>query len=234
MKKSIPNIIFTSYKPELSENIRVESIYQKWQKINPGMKIKYFSDGDIKKYFNGPGKRWKMEYEMLTNGVAIADFFRVCYIYTHGGIWIDFDVIPFNFSDTYDIAYLNNENLLFDCGWKNISYVMIGGTKGSNLFNQAIKYVCQKIREGAPYDPGQFPGMDVTGPKAFQAMMVSVFDIPAHEGKFEAQNKIITTKCGTPFLYVKKPTGARGLKSSDYNKLLEEYNQKPWRKTLKR
>lgn len=234
MKKLIPRIIFSSFRPELSENSKVKQIHEKWKKLNPDMEVKYFSDLAVKAFFSKEGSQWQNEYKMLTNGVAIADFFRICYIYKHGGIWMDFDVIPFDFLNRFEDSHLNNENLFFDLGWKNISYVMIAGVAGSKLFREAINHICSKIRRRTPNCiTGQYPGIDITGPGGFQDAMRKVFDFPCHEGKFEAKNCVIKSKCGQSFFYVKHPLGARGLKSGDYNKLQKELGQLPWNKTLR-
>ena len=117
----IPNVLFTSYLCDKNDPI-VEQILQNWKIKNPEFEIKYFSDDDVDMFFENHYK--KDSYKKLKNGVAKADFFRICYINTYGGYWFDIDIEPLS---------LNKNNLnniaLFDLGFKNISYMLIGGKK---------------------------------------------------------------------------------------------------------
>ena len=93
MENLIPKILFTSFKIEKSEVIQTQ--LDKWKEKNPDFEIKYFSDKDVDNFF----KKFEIEeasksYFMLKNGVAKADFFRICYIYKYGGYWFDLDLEP--------------------------------------------------------------------------------------------------------------------------------------------
>ena len=41
-------------------------------------------------------------YKKLRNGVAKADFFRICYINTYGGYWFDIDLEPINITNLHE------------------------------------------------------------------------------------------------------------------------------------
>ena len=62
-------------------------------------------------------------YKKMKNGVAIADFFRICYINKYGGFWFDLDIEPFQVNITKE-----HNIQLFDCGYGNISYMFIEET----------------------------------------------------------------------------------------------------------
>ena len=58
-------------------------------------------------------------YKLMKNGVAIADFFRICYIQKYGGYWFDIDVEPAQIKIP-DVGNIH----LYDLGFKNISYML--------------------------------------------------------------------------------------------------------------
>lgn len=76
----------------------------------------------------------------MKNGVAIADFFRICYINKYGGVWFDIDLEPvkLNITNVHNVQ-------LFDCGYGNISYMLIGGMKNQKIFNDVINEVIKNI-----------------------------------------------------------------------------------------
>ena len=127
--------LFTSYKVEKSDPI-VQAILEDWKKLNPGYEILYFSDKDVDFFFSNTS--YYDTFKQMRNGVAIADFFRICYINKYGGYWFDIDLEPFNLN----LPSYENINL-FDMGYKNISYMFIGGKPNQKLFDEVIQQVNQ-------------------------------------------------------------------------------------------
>ena len=163
----IPKRLFTSFKPNLRDSDECRTTIEKWAQLNPEFEIEYFSDDALGSFFE---KYPRDAYRDLVNGTAKADFFRICYIHAVGGIWFDFDLGPFNFLEKVCESNLRCDNLLFDLGYNNISYMLIAGSKGSSLFDGAIKHISQNILKDPRLDGKRnvFPGMDVCGPHAFQ------------------------------------------------------------------
>ena len=84
-------------------------------------------------------------YKLMKNGVAIADFFRICYIQKYGGYWFDIDVEP------TQITIPDKGNIhLYDLGFKNISYMLIGGKPNQKLFQKVIDNVIINIHNNHP------------------------------------------------------------------------------------
>ena len=79
-----PKVLFSSYMCHGSEPM-VQSILNKWKELNPTFEVKYFSDEDVKQFFEKSD--FYSVYNGMVNGVAIADFFRICYIYKYGGVY---------------------------------------------------------------------------------------------------------------------------------------------------
>ena len=69
--------IFTSYKCNGDEPI-IQNILGKWKTLNPSLNVLYFSDNDVDIFFKET--EYYDIYKKMKNGVAIADFFRICYI----------------------------------------------------------------------------------------------------------------------------------------------------------
>jgi len=86
--------LFTSYKCDENDKY-IQIILQKWRNLNLDCNIKYFSDEDIKSFFKNT--QYYDTYSKMKNGVAIADFFRICYINKNGGYWFDIDLEPTKF-----------------------------------------------------------------------------------------------------------------------------------------
>ena len=83
-----------------------------------------------------------MVYKTLKNGVAKADFFRICYINKYGGYWFDIDLEPISVDNNIP---RKGSIHLFDAGYGNISYMFIGGDKEQKLFDLVINEVSSRI-----------------------------------------------------------------------------------------
>ena len=57
----------------------MQNIIAKWKQLNPDFDILYFSDEDVKNFFKTTP--YFETSKKLKNGVALADFFRICYIF---------------------------------------------------------------------------------------------------------------------------------------------------------
>jgi len=166
-------ILFTSYKCTKDDPI-VQNIIAKWKQLNPDFDILYFSDEDVKNFFKTTP--YFETSKKLKNGVALADFFRICYIYEKGGYWFDIDLEPIS---------LNMPNKgkahLFDCGFKNISYMLIGGTK-NKLFKTVIDEVSKRIDKN--YIKKKRCLMEITGPRVIQEIVFKILNIIMKDGNF--------------------------------------------------
>jgi|GEM_PF-4455137 len=200
----IPKVLFTSFKPDIKTCKNCEETIDKWKRLNNGFEVKYFSDKDVYNFFkNFPTA--KVSYDCLTNGTAIADFFRISYIYKNGGIWFDFDMEPFNLSKKINLKELDcNENIFFDLGHKNISYMLISGKKESKLFLNAINFISKRILSVSRLIKGKniYPGLQIVGPHAFQNYISREFNVAATDGLFPSDNKIYQSKNSLSFKYL--------------------------------
>lgn len=172
----IPGVLFTSFKIEL--NPAIKNQLNKWKEKNPLFEIKYFSDKDVDNFFKDfEIKEASGSYFMLKNGVAKADFFRICYIYKFGGYWFDLDLDP--------TKIIKKKNLSFyDTGYHNVSYMLIGGVPENSLFKKLIKRISQNIKNNIKCHGKNI--MNITGPKVLQKLLGEIFkDIRFEDGFFK-------------------------------------------------
>jgi mannosyltransferase OCH1-like enzyme len=173
----IPRILFTSYLCDISDPI-IESIINEWQTLNQDFKVLYFSDNDIDIFFNNHMKN--EIYKKLCNGVAKADFFRICYINTYGGYWFDIDLEP----TKINVPRKGNIHL-FDAGYGNISYMFIGGNIKQKLFDEVIEEVSHRILNNYNKPENEVQHiLNVTGPRIIQSIIQNKLEKQIIDGSF--------------------------------------------------
>ena len=208
------NTLFTSYKCDQSEPI-IQMIIERWKLLNPDFNIRYFSDKDVYDFFkNSP---YFDTYNKLKNGVAIADFFRICYIYENGGYWFDIDLEPISICIPSD-----GKAHLFDCGFKNISYMLIGGTK-NKLFEAVINEVSKRINEN--YITKKRHLMEITGPRIIQEIVFKILNINNADGNFPGTSSAKTYLTGTDFEFKYMLQPIQQTKTNLYHVLQKKYKK---------
>jgi hypothetical protein len=209
----VPKVLFTSYLCEESDPI-VQGILSAWRELNPEFEVKYFSDSAVGEFFKG--KPYEQTYKGMKNGVAIADFFRVCYIQEHGGYWFDLDLpavrIPLPPAGSAHF---------FDCGFGNISYMLIGGTR-SIIFEKVIAAVVRNVREAV----GNTGLMGITGPRVVQGLIGEQLGADLKDGSFAAQKWWDSYLSGTPFEFKYIRLNVPSVKTTEYKALQQKYRRK--------
>ena len=207
--------LFTSYKCDINDEI-IQSILKKWQHLNPNYTIKYFSDKDIDLFFSET--KYYNTFKLMRNGVARADFFRICYINKYGGYWFDLDLEP----TKLDIPQYGNVHL-FDLGYNNISYMFIGGSPNQKLFSDVISQVNKNILDNVLQKKAHV--MDITGPRIIQNIICSKLNIKNVDGCLVGKNapQIYLKNTEYEFIYKRQYIGKH--KTVDYNKLQMKYKQ---------
>jgi mannosyltransferase OCH1-like enzyme len=212
---SVKKILFTSYTCDESDPI-LQKILTEWKELNPEYQIKYFSDSDVKKFFkNTPQYK---TYSKMKNGVAIADFFRICYINKFGGYWFDLDVQPINLK-----LPKSGDVQLFDAGFGNISYMFIGGNPNQKLFSEVIEIVEKNINNNIPIKREHV--INITGPRVIQNIICGLFNVTNQDGWLVGDEHPRVGFEGDvyEFIYTKVPFPK--LKTERYEKLQQKYNK---------
>lgn len=210
--------LFTSYLCNKEEPL-VQDILLKWKSLNPNSNILYFSDSDVENFFKETP--YFDIYNKMKNGVAIADFFRICYINKYGGFWFDIDLEPFQVNIT------NDHNIqLFDCGYGNISYMFIGGRSNQKLFNDIINEVINNIKRNIPNKYQEI--MEITGPRIIQNIIYKKMNIKNFDGNFKAQDKPQIYLTNTDYEFNYSRIHIKNTKINTYILLQKKYNKKPY------
>ena len=212
----VPNVLFTSYCCSEDDQI-IYLILNKWRKLNSNFKIKYFSDKDLEIFFNNH-KEYKTTFLKLKNGAAKADFFRIVYLNKYGGYWFDIDLEPFKV-----IKPKKGSIHLFDMGYKNISYMFIGGVK-NQLFSEVIKNVSINITNNFPIKNQHI--LNITGPRIIQEIISRKLNFDLVDGNFPGKIKSKTYLQNTDFEFEYMRQRNKNTKSNLYFKLQDKYKKK--------
>jgi mannosyltransferase OCH1-like enzyme len=215
----IPRILFTSYLCDISEPI-IELIINKWQTLNPDFKVLYFSDNDIDIFFNNHIQN--KIYKKLRNGVAKADFFRICYINTYGGYWFDIDLEPIKIN-----VPRKGDIHLFDAGFGNVSYMFIGGNIKQKLFDEVIEEVAKRILNNYNKSENKVQHvLNVTGPRIIQYILQNKLERPMIDGSLIGIDESITYLENTEYEFEYQKIQFKRFKTQIYNQLQLKYNKK--------
>ena len=207
--------IFTSYKCNSDEPI-IQSILGKWKLLNPSINVLYFSDDDVDNFFKETD--YYDIYKKMKNGVAIADFFRICYINKYGGYWFDLDITPVTLN-------LPNEGKihLFDVGFNNISYMFIGGSPNQQLFKEVIKEVINNIENNIIKK--QQHVMDITGPRVIQNIICKKLNITNKDGCLVGTYIPKKYLINTDYEFIYSKIKLQETKTNEYQLLQKKHNK---------
>ena len=215
---SIRKVLFTSYMCEESDPI-LQQILNQWKILNPNYEIKYFSDKDIKKFFEDT--EYFSTYSKMRNGVAISDLFRICYINKCGGYWFDLDTTP----TKVKLPEYGNIHL-YDAGFKNISYMFLGGAPNQKLFQQVIDKVIENIERNIPNKTETL--IEITGPQVIQNIICNMYGVENKDGWLPGDEHLRVGLEGTEneFIYTRIPF--KEIKTGLYLSLQKKYKKMHW------
>ena len=227
----IPKVIFTSFRDERDDNETVDALLTEWEEKNPDLEVKYFSDNDLDRYFEDHPRR--EVYEMIISGVAKADYFRICYLQSHGGTWFDFDFEPF----TVEFPDVDSPIVLYNMGNGNVSFMFISSEAGQPMWEALLKEVdvrVTELTEKGGLDKVSFDLIDpkllepdynatcvhvITGPRVLQYILgihdTGRFGMRGGAHHLEPENEHHTHN-GFSFFYAQAPRGFRQGKTQLY------------------
>ena len=154
----------------------------------------------------------------MKNGVAIADFFRICYINKYGGYWFDIDIKPLKLNLNIE------ENIhLFDCGFGNISYMFIGGRPNQKLFDEVIKQVQININNNIPIKTQHV--MEITGPRIIQNIIFAKMNVYNVDGCLKGTVKDKKYLENTDYEFLYSLVNLDSIKTDEYKHLQHRYKK---------
>ena len=181
------------------------------------MNVLYFSDNDVDNFF--ATTEYYETYKKMRNGVAIADFFRICYINKNGGYWFDIDINPIKLS-----LPLTGNIHLFDCGYGNISYMFIGGKSNQKLWKDVINNVIINIENNIPNKVQHV--MEITGPRIIQNLIFNKMNIHNKDGCLKCTNNYEKYLLDTDYEFIYSRLLLTNTKINEYKTLQNKYKKK--------
>jgi hypothetical protein len=147
INEGIPKVIYLSYKTKDIPSYVIPN----WKKLYPSYDVKLYDNEDCINFLsNEYGGDFVDIFNYIKDGPIKADFWRVCILYTYGGIYSDIDVEPLiNINDIVqnDITFVtclsaNNEN---------INPHFIATTPRHDVLKKCIDTYLKMFKERAPY-----------------------------------------------------------------------------------
>ena len=188
----------------------------KWKLLNPSINVLYFSDDDVDIFFKETD--YYDIYKKMKNGVAIADFFRICYINKYGGYWFDLDITPIKLN-----LPTEGKIHLFDAGYNNISYMFIGGSPNQLLFNEVINIVINNIEKNIIKKHSHV--MDITGPRVIQNIIFNKLNILNKDGCLVGTNIPKKYLINTDYEFIYSKIELLETKTNEYKILQKKHNK---------
>jgi len=143
---SIPKHIYFCVK---EINPLVEKYANHWKTLNPEYTIHIYDDAMCEAFiFEHFGKKHKTIFRFIRNGPIKADFWRVCMLYIHGGVYSDIDNQPFvpikDFIEE-DIDFLT----CISWGWKKHHFNpnLIFCKKGNSIMKDCIDWYISQYED---------------------------------------------------------------------------------------
>src|SRR6056300_1527572 len=85
----IPKVIYMSYKSKIPDYI-----INNWKTLNPDYRIDFSLDDDCIDFLRDCNKISVQLFKEINQGMHKCDFWRLCKLYLHGGVYADVDLIP--------------------------------------------------------------------------------------------------------------------------------------------
>lgn len=142
--KQIHQTLFTSHKPPFEElPVCLKKNLETMRDMNPDLTFVYFSDADVDAWMRANASASEIQaFDQLNVGAARADLFRIVYMFQAGGVWVDADLTALCISER---SPMSARLELFDMGFKNFSYILIGCTPGHPLLRKTLDMIVERV-----------------------------------------------------------------------------------------
>lgn len=137
--------LFTSHKPPFEElPACLKKNLETMRDMNPDLTFVYFSDAEVDAWMRANASASEIQaFDQLEIGAARADLFRIAYMFHTGGVWVDADLPALRISAR---SALSARLELFDMGFENLSYILIGCTSGHPLLRKTLDMIVERVR----------------------------------------------------------------------------------------
>ena len=161
----VPAIPLTIFQTFTSTDVpeRMQEAAKSWSELNPSFTYRFFDDEEcrhfIEKYFDA---RTLEAYDRIEGGAFRADFWRLCVLIVHGGVYADVDSICA--VDLLDV--LEDADVFVTSRAGNLKWGLYNGfictVPRHPFLERAIARSCEEILNARPGE--YFDGYTITGP----------------------------------------------------------------------
>ena len=143
----IPKHIFFTY---IDINLIPNKVFDNWKKLHNDYKLIFFNDEDciyflIKKF----GVDYASYFDKIDHPPHKADFFRLCFLYIYGGIYMDIDIKPIESLNEYFLPYKKEDvKFLTSLAMNNSGcfQAIIITTKNNDIIKKNIDVYLDRIK----------------------------------------------------------------------------------------
>jgi hypothetical protein len=164
-----------------------------WARLNPQFRHLYFDDTQMQDWISDYlPKKLVSAFSLLNTGAGKADFFRIAFINSNGGIWHDADLPAFDLleqrKDLLEV-FSNNELVLVQNRHGGFRYTLIGAQRSCLLLSEFLDYLADLIFDEHS-SPSNIKTIELTGPIAFIKFCNSVKGLTIKpESQFSIHNR---------------------------------------------
>ena len=118
-----------------------------WVNKNPEYNYIFFDDEKCKQFLkNEYNENYFHIFNMLGNGPTKADFFRWCYLYKKGGVYLDIDTVcikPLREYIKYDLSFVSKkkDNMYLNCYKRHLPFVVTPFSVSENTYASRINHL---------------------------------------------------------------------------------------------
>lgn len=183
----IPKVIFQTNTYDLiTPGIKVST--EIILRMNPEYEYKYFNDIEMRDFIKSNfSEEIYNAYSQLYPGAFRSDFFRACYLYINGGVYIDcgfVEIVPLRKIISENHTFISSEdNKRTHCDKKNCSYIhnaFMASVKSHPILERTIELMVENISK-RNYDD-ELHG--ITGPRVVGRAFVDVIG-DLHVGEYD-------------------------------------------------
>mmetsp|Transcript_40151 Transcript_40151/g.44930 ORF Transcript_40151/g.44930 Transcript_40151/m.44930 type:complete len:880 (+) Transcript_40151:122-2761(+) len=160
-QQMVPKIYWSVSKSQAQSQTQVGITFS-----NPSYERNHYGDAEALEFIkNHCGEEVGQAYECLAPAAYRADLFRFCALYTHGGLYLDSDLIPLvPLEDLYDPCAVATVGHDWPQGHPQKQMKILAGQAGAPLFLCMIQQIVSNVRSRLyPDNP-----LALTGPMALQ------------------------------------------------------------------
>lgn len=149
----IPKIIYMCHKE--IHDIKIHS--ENWKRLNPDFEIELYDDNRCEEFFRNSFPAIYLEiFQFLQDGPIKADFWRLCILYTNGGIYVDADIEPLKELSTFiepsdDFVTCLSSNFNSNRKIWNMNPHFILATKGHYILKSCMDKYVMEYQQKVPY-----------------------------------------------------------------------------------